>query len=208
MHTFKSGVVRSGLKPRYDLVTREAIRFIADKMGEFPALNPDKDPLQYQKGGRDEEFIRDIKNHAHEHFLNYVATGDLTELKGALANLNMLAWLEVNRPIEEPVVDHPKDVDDLIYDQVAQEPAPVVEAEVVKYGVNATIKAADMTFTQAPCSTCNKTPEVLGGGSGPLPGPNVTVVQEEDKTKFITESEPLSLGKQLLSNFLSNFRHD
>jgi len=184
MVTFKSGVVRSGLKPRYDLVNRETLQFIADKMNEFVVNNPDKDPLQYRNGQRDEEFIRDIKNHAHEHFLNYVATGDVDELKGALANLNMLAWIEVN---QQAVIDHPKDVDDLIY---PQEPAPVVEAEVIRTPepkVDTTITLADVTVVKPPCTTCGpKTPDILG----------------EPK------EEPLSLGKSLLNNFLSSFKHD
>jgi hypothetical protein len=107
MEQFKSGARSTEIKPRYDLVPPEAVRYIAERLGMGAEHHGERN---FEGGAADEEFIRDRKNHAVEHLLHYVngrTTGPdkygeydmpLDHLKAALANLAMLAYLEEHRP--------------------------------------------------------------------------------------------------------------
>lgn len=63
-HTFASGAMSSGKKPRYDLIPLWALERIARRF-ELGAIKYGED--NWQKGARDRDFIIDRINHAIEH---------------------------------------------------------------------------------------------------------------------------------------------
>jgi hypothetical protein len=111
MTEFSSGAKSTEIKPRYDLVPVEAVRYIAERLGLGAEHHGENN---YKKGVNDPVFIKDRTSHAIEHLMNY-ANGNTTgpdkygeydtpidHLKAAITNLAMLAWIEENRPEEAP----------------------------------------------------------------------------------------------------------
>jgi hypothetical protein len=128
MEQFKSGARSTEIKPRYDLVPPEAVRYIAERLGMGAEHHGERN---FEDGAADEEFIRDRKNHAVEHLLHYVngrTTGPdkygeydtpTDHLKAALTNLAMLAYLEEHRPADP--------VPEKIEDTPAEEPRTLLQ---------------------------------------------------------------------------------
>jgi hypothetical protein len=101
MKEFASGAKSSELKPRYDLVPLEAIRYIAQRLAYGATTHGENN---YKKGVVDTTFIKDRQNHAIEHLFHYVnlettedGDGPLEHLSAAITNLAMLAWLEQHK---------------------------------------------------------------------------------------------------------------
>lgn len=78
-HTFASGAMSSGRKPRYDLIPTEALARIAARF-EYGAIKYGEN--NWQKGVHDKAYILDRINHAIEHLMNlkdHVHYGDRLE---------------------------------------------------------------------------------------------------------------------------------
>lgn len=97
MHAFHSGAKSTVEKPRYDLIPRQALSAIANRLGYGVARHGENN---WKKGASDPAFIRDRKNHAIEHLINYangVRGGEVSvyaQLEAAITNLAMLCALE------------------------------------------------------------------------------------------------------------------
>lgn len=100
MKVFKSGATSTVEKPRYDVVPKELIQYAAERFAYGISRGHAKDNWKSIK--IDEDFQRDRKNHAFEHFLHWIETGDKEQLKAVICNLAMFAWL-AEQPVEEPV---------------------------------------------------------------------------------------------------------
>jgi hypothetical protein len=94
MHTFASGAKSTVEKPRYDLVPAEAVQYIAERFAFGASRHGERN---WEKGVNDAAFFRDRKNHGFEHYMNYLCTGDVEELKAAICNMAMLAAIEERR---------------------------------------------------------------------------------------------------------------
>jgi hypothetical protein len=116
MEQFKNGAKSTEIKPRYDLVPPEAVRYIAERLGLGAEHHGERN---FEGGVGDPEFIRDRQNHAVEHLLQYVngrTTGPdkygeydtpIDHLKAAITNLAMLAYLEDHRISLDALEDPP-----------------------------------------------------------------------------------------------------
>ncbi len=101
MHVFESGAKSSEPKPRYDLVPSAALRAIARRLTQGISEHGERN---YEKGVWDEVFFTDRKNHAIEHFWEWIETGADDELDATIANLAMLCAIRDSR-IENPQVE-------------------------------------------------------------------------------------------------------
>lgn len=72
---FESGAVRSSKLPRYDLIPREVLNCLADRLKLGAAKYGE---WNWQKGIADEEFLKDTLNHMQGHLSNVMA-GDFSE---------------------------------------------------------------------------------------------------------------------------------
>ena len=103
MIEYDGGALRSELKPRYDLIPKEAL----DEYARRFSLGADKyGANQWMKG--DEKFFRDCINHAYAHLACY-ANGDYTEdtavenLAAVMWNAGAVIWALKNNKIKPPM---------------------------------------------------------------------------------------------------------
>lgn len=105
-HTFASGVMSSGKKPRYDLIPIEALMRIARRF-ELGALKYGEN--NWQKGVHDKAFILDRINHAIEHLMilkDFISSDvdmgrDVADDDAAAVVLNAIFVMEYQRAARE-----------------------------------------------------------------------------------------------------------
>lgn len=84
---FKSGATSSKKSPRFDLIPREALECLADRLEGGALKHGDNG---WRKGLDDPEFMRDRLNHTIEHLLN-VSNGNFEE-DDEWGNLGAVMW--------------------------------------------------------------------------------------------------------------------
>lgn len=104
---FKSGATSSKTSPRFDLIPREALECLADRLAGGAIKHGER---AWMKGLDDPEFMRDRLNHTIEHLLN-VSNGNFEE-DDEWGNLGAVMWgcmlraVSLKRKAKKPDADY------------------------------------------------------------------------------------------------------